>query len=146
MIVHVIIIILLIATVLGSCANIGYSTSCCPPWGGDACLATDGSCSCGTDCHIFGDCCEDVHCPSRNVAVSCVSLCTELSWILAGPRTCADIGITQCCNDISGNGLCNVHDIHTDYRCSCDVSCHARNDCCPDALIFCIRKWMLYIA
>ena len=67
-------------TATGTCASIGYSTSCCPPSEGDACLATDGDCSCSTDCHIFRDCCEDAHCPSRNVsqeAVLQISLCIK---------------------------------------------------------------------
>ena len=47
----------------GTCASIGYSTACCPP--GARCQASDGNCNCGTDCHIFGDCCPDIYCPAR---------------------------------------------------------------------------------
>ena len=57
------------------------------------------------------------------------------------PRTCLDVGITSCCNDISHNGLCDVHfrDI-PNRHCSCNVTCHRRNDCCSDAVALCIRK------
>ena len=47
----------------GTCASIGYATACCPP--GAQCQASDGNCNCGADCHGFGDCCSDVHCPAR---------------------------------------------------------------------------------
>ena len=47
----------------GTCASIGYSTACCPP--GTNCQAAGGNCQCSADCHIFGDCCQDVNCPSR---------------------------------------------------------------------------------
>ena len=52
----------------GSCASIGYSTSCCPPSEGDNCKATDGDidCYCNPICHFYGDCCEDVYCPAGN--------------------------------------------------------------------------------
>ena len=57
------------------------------------------------------------------------------------PRTCRDIGITSCCTDDTGNGLCNVHFRDAqNSRCSCNVSCHLRNDCCTDAAFFCVRK------
>ena len=45
----------------GSCASIGYSTVCCPPWA--QCEATDGNCHCGADCRFNGDCCPDAQCP-----------------------------------------------------------------------------------
>ena len=48
----------------GTCASIGYSTACCPP--DRNCQASDGNCQCGAYCHIHGDCCSDVYCPSRN--------------------------------------------------------------------------------
>lgn len=47
-------------TLPGTCASIGYSTVCCPP--GAECRASDGNCNCGADCHVFRDCCADVHC------------------------------------------------------------------------------------
>ena len=47
----------------GTCASIGYSTACCPRGGN--CQASDGNCQCSADCHEFGDCCSDVHCPAR---------------------------------------------------------------------------------
>lgn len=47
----------------GTCASIGYSTSCCPV-NAPNCQATDGNCRCGSNCHTFGDCCSDVSCPS----------------------------------------------------------------------------------
>ena len=129
--------------VSGSCVSIGYSTRCCPLSEGDAgCQATDGDCYCNTDCHYWGDCCEDVHCPAGDqliYPIQCneeyqVQLCTE-------PRTCADVGITQCCNDSSGTGHCDVHFKDSENnRCSCNASCHDRNDCCPDAHMFCRRK------
>ena len=56
------------------------------------------------------------------------------------PRTCADVGITQCCN---GSWHCRVYDYYSgshNYRCSCDASCYERNDCCPDAQVFCMSK------
>ena len=58
------------------------------------------------------------------------------------PTTCRDIGITECCNDESGSGKCDVHlNDRIKRRCSCNVSCHLRNDCCPDVMeIGCIRK------
>ena len=130
-----------IATVSGTCASIGYSTSCCPPWRGDDCIATDGDCFCGADCHNFGDCCKDVNCTARNVAALRVSSYIDLCvYIHVEPRTCADVGITQCCNDPNGSGICDVHFRGSNGQCSCNVSCHRRNDCCPDAQTFCIRK------
>ena len=47
----------------GTCASIGYSTSCCPQ--GGSCVVGSGvnSCGCGSDCHVFNDCCSDVACP-----------------------------------------------------------------------------------
>jgi hypothetical protein len=63
-----------------------------------------------------------------------LQLCTD-------PRTCADVGITQCCVDRNGTGHCDVHFRDSDNtRCSCNASCHERNNCCPDALMFCERK------
>lgn len=55
---------------------------------------------------------------------------------------CRDIGITSCCSDEHGTGLCDVHfRDHQDNRCSCNISCHLRHDCCDDAeAIGCIRK------
>ena len=49
----------------GTCVSIGYSTSCCPRQGAN-CQASDGNCGCGDNCHAFGDCCSDVHCPESN--------------------------------------------------------------------------------
>ena len=59
------------------------------------------------------------------------------------PRRCTDIGITTCCTDATNTGLCDVHyRDNQNGRCSCNVSCHLRNDCCPDAeSIDCIRKF-----
>ena len=51
----------------GTCASIGYSTSCCPQSSNrDICQASDGNCNCGHDCHLShnNDCCSDVACPS----------------------------------------------------------------------------------
>ena len=56
------------------------------------------------------------------------------------PRTCADVGITSCCSDTSGAGLCDVHFQDTQSHCSCNMTCHLRNDCCSDAVEFCVRK------
>ena len=57
------------------------------------------------------------------------------------PRTCQDIGITSCCTDNTGTGLCDVHFRDPqNNRCSCNVTCHLRNDCCTDAASFCVRK------
>ena len=47
----------------GTCASIGYSTSCCPP--DINCQAADGYCQCDESCHLYGDCCQDAHCSSR---------------------------------------------------------------------------------
>ena len=47
--------------ITGTCASIGYSTTCCP-WGGN-CQASDGNRGCGSDCHVFSECCSDVACP-----------------------------------------------------------------------------------
>ena len=57
------------------------------------------------------------------------------------PRMCADVGITSCCTDTTGAGLCDVHyrDAQNNH-CSCNITCHLRNDCCSDAVEFCIRK------
>ena len=61
--------------------------------------------------------------------------------IIAEPRICEDVGITKCCNDASGAGLCDVHYQDSgNNHCSCNVSCHRRGDCCPDAQRFCVRK------
>ena len=62
------------------------------------------------------------------------------------PRTCADVGITTCCND-PVNGRCDVfhRSLHNNrYRCSCNATCHDRNDCCSDAVaIGCVRKFSM---
>ena len=50
----------------GTCASIGYSTSCCPQSSNrDTCRASDGNCYCGHYCHLShnNDCCLDVACP-----------------------------------------------------------------------------------
>jgi hypothetical protein len=50
-----------------------------------------------------------------------------------GPRTCAEVGITQCCIDPSGTGYCDVHFRDSgNNHCSCNASCYDRNDCCDD--------------
>ena len=53
--------------VTGSCASIDYSASCCPP--GANCQATDGNCFCNANCHVYGDCCDDVYCPESELIV-----------------------------------------------------------------------------
>ena len=53
----------LLFTVSGTCASIGYADSCCPPQN-DSCKSADGECFCNADCHTYGDCCENVYCPS----------------------------------------------------------------------------------
>ena len=65
--------------------------------------------------------------------------------------TCQDVGLTTCCTDPSGSspGMCEVYHpgIGNNYlpRCSCDVNCHQRNDCCADAVsIGCERKFVLH--
>lgn len=55
---------IMLPIVSGTCASIGYSNSCCPLSLGDECQAADGECRCDTNCHVYQDCCEDVHCPS----------------------------------------------------------------------------------
>ena len=52
--------------VTGTCASIGYSSTCCPP--SEDCQAKDGNCRCSADCHHYGDCCQDNHCSQSNVA------------------------------------------------------------------------------
>ena len=60
------------------------------------------------------------------------------------PRICRDIGITSCCTDDTNTGLCDVHFRDAqNSRCSCNVSCHLRNDCCTDAASFCVRKYSI---
>ena len=59
--------------VSGTCASIGYSNSCCPLSLGDECQAADGECRCDTNCHVYQDCCEDVHCPA-GIAIAMPSL------------------------------------------------------------------------
>ena len=52
----------------GTCASIGYSTSCCPQSSSrNTCRASDGNCNCDADCHLShnNDCCSDVACPRR---------------------------------------------------------------------------------
>ena len=50
-------------TVSGTCASIGYSTSCCPRGGN--CQASGGTCNCDDACYSVmpNDCCSDVACP-----------------------------------------------------------------------------------
>ena len=61
--------------VTGTCASIGYSTSCCPR--GTNCQATDGNCRCSDDCHFShnDDCCTDVGCPTSKYAITILLLC-----------------------------------------------------------------------
>ena len=54
------------------------------------------------------------------------------------PTTCAGVGITECCTDPEG-ASCDVFN-STSRVCSCNVSCHLRNDCCSDAINICPRK------
>ena len=124
----------------GTCASIGYSNTCCPPR--INCQATDGNCHCGADCHKFGDCCMDAHCPSRNYWITYVYLELLSFNTYSEPRTCADVGITRCCDNMNGVGSCDVYSRDAqNTHCSCNISCHLRNDCCSDALsIGCIRK------
>ena len=58
---------------------------------------------------------------------------------LIAPTNCQDIGIHKCCSTTRNvHGICNVFGTNP---CSCDVSCHERNDCCSDAeTIGCLRK------
>ena len=44
------------------------------------------------------------------------------------PRTCKAYGITRCCE----GDYCDVMDKNLSFLCSCNASCHQRNDCCPD--------------
>ena len=72
---------------------------------------------------------------------------TSMKSHFADPRKCEDVGITECCSDLSGFGSCEVH--YPDYSvrccCSCNVSCHQRYDCCLDAVaICCLRKFSRY--
>ena len=119
---------------IGTCASIGYSTSCCPPGGN--CQASDGECHCDSNCHLYDDCCPDVHCTAGTINGLLNKHSSILVFSLSEPRTCADVGFTSCCNDRSNSVLCEVHFIdahyHADY-CACNVSCHLRNDCCNDA-------------
>ena len=55
---------------------------------------------------------------------------------ITDPSTCAEIGITTCCDDVTD---CEVSS--GDSHCSCDISCHRRNDCCEDAVeIGCTKR------
>ena len=81
-----------------------------------------------------------------HMAVVCVIQYISMKSHFTDPRTCEDVGITECCSesDLSGFGSCDVHyqvSQNESVRCSCSVSCHQRNDCCPDAVaIGCLRK------
>ena len=57
-------------------------------------------------------------------------------------RTCADVGIYQCCTD-TRIGACDVRD--GQHYCSCNASCRERDDCCSDAATFCARKFIIII-
>ena len=125
--------------VFGTCESAGYSNRCCyPP--GNHCRAADGNCYCGSDCHDYNDCCRDVNCSLSNNIIY-LSHVVRHGFLIADPRTCADVGITTCCSDATNTGLCEVHFRNSPQHCSCNVSCHLRNDCCSDAQeIGCIRK------
>ena len=43
------------------------------------------------------------------------------------PRTCQDIGIKTCCNDVDGRGICRVY--NQSGHCSCNLTCHQRKYC-----------------
>ena len=77
-----------------------------------------------------------------------ISVCMYIyiqSHANAEPRTCEDIGITECCTDTKGVGVCDVFfgdSQNLNSGCSCNMSCHERNDCCTDAeAIGCIREF-----
>ena len=42
---------------IGSCASAGYSTCC----RGYSCQGSPPSCYCDANCHLYGDCCSDIH-------------------------------------------------------------------------------------
>ena len=65
--------------------------------------------------------------------------------LFTDPRTCVEVGITECCNDETNTGLCRVSFRDSrNTRCSCDASCHRRNDCCEDAVeIGCANRKLL---
>ena len=73
--------------VTGTCASIGYDTSCCPR--GADCRATDGKCNCGDDCYLsnYNDCCSDVGCP-RCKYISSIIACNESLKILGTLYNC----------------------------------------------------------
>ena len=81
----------------GTCASIGYSTSCCPR--GGHCQATDGNCGCGSDCHLFSNCCSDVACPSSKLTFPFLIM---PQW---GGYNRLDIGITKLFLQIQGHVL-----------------------------------------
>ena len=144
-----------IHAVSGTCASINHSNSCCPPR--QNCQAADGNCHCGADCHALGNCCVDAHCPSRKKFILIVPLnsvimrhCYSLSnycFVQGQEPVLIDVGITTCCND-PVNGHCDVfhRSLHNNrYHCSCNATCHDRNDCCSDAVaIGCVRKFSIF--
>jgi hypothetical protein len=78
-------------------------------------------------CHVCN------HYEYRNFSNNIIIVITHY-YYSADPRMCADVGIYGCCNSTS-LGACEVRD--GQYSCACDISCHTRGDCCPDA---CPRK------
>ena len=119
----------------GTCASINYSDTCCPP--GANCKAADGDCYCNAKCHELSDCCRDVYCPPRMLKLisNQFKLFNYFTINFTDPRTCVEVGITACCNDETNTGLCRVNFRDSQgTHCSCNASCHRRNDCCEDAV------------
>ena len=142
-----IIMVFFFFAVPGTCASIGYSNACCPP--NEVCQASDGECYCNANCHTFGDCCQDVHCPSRKKKTDSSMNNSQLHSCIffnKEPRTCSAIGITTCCEDVQNNGNCDVHFRDSqENHCSCNISCYLRNDCCSDvSAIGCICKQVFF--
>eukprot|EP00640_Fibrocapsa_japonica_P000749 CAMPEP_0113935244 /NCGR_PEP_ID=MMETSP1339-20121228/2423_1 /TAXON_ID=94617 /ORGANISM="Fibrocapsa japonica" /LENGTH=594 /DNA_ID=CAMNT_0000937315 /DNA_START=33 /DNA_END=1817 /DNA_ORIENTATION=+ /assembly_acc=CAM_ASM_000762 len=86
-------------TPIGSGSGSGCSSAGCSLH-----ATPDGECFCDAECHLYGDCCQDV-CESCALHAFC------------NPNSCAAYG----CHNMGGH-----------QQCQCDESCFDMGDCCED--------------